>query len=221
MDKLQILCYGDSNTWGYIPLSASRYPSAVRWTGVLAKRLGSHFSVIEEGQSGRTTVWDDPIEGDKNGIRYLPPCLESHAPLDLVILMLGTNDLKARFSLTALDIALGVERLVQVIRRSGSGVEGNSPEILLAAPPPINPLDEIGAEMFLGGREKSISLARHYKAIADRCGCTFFDVSACIEVDETDGIHYSSKSHNILGNAIADKVLSIERIKHALRERAS
>ena len=208
MKNYQILCYGDSNTWGYIPVTGGRYAPAVRWTGVMAERLGPRFSVIEEGQSGRTTVWDDPLEGDKNGLRYLPACLESHMPLDLVILMLGTNDLKARFSLTALDIALGVERLVQVILKSGCGVDGHSPAILLAAPPSINPLDDTGSEMFYGGKQKSASLAQRYKAVAEKWGCGFLDVGAVIEVDATDGIHYSEASHRILGNVMADHVLN-------------
>ena len=98
----QILCFGDSNTWGYVPLTVDRYPESVRWTGVMAQALGAGFRIIEEGQNGRTTVWDDPLEGDnKNGLRYLPACLESHHPLDLVIIMLGTNDLKARWNLCA------------------------------------------------------------------------------------------------------------------------
>ena len=173
----------------------------------MAKRLGSRFSVIEEGQSGRTTVWDDPVEGDKNGLRYLPACLESHMPLDLVILMLGTNDLKARFSLTTLDIALGVERLVQVILNSGCGVDGHPPAILLAAPPPINPLDDEGSEMFCGGSQKSTSLAQRYKAVAKKWGCGFLDVGTVIAVDATDGIHYSEASHRTLGHAMAEHVL--------------
>ena len=207
MNNFQILCYGDSNTWGYIPVTGGRYPRNVRWAGVMAERLGSGFSVIEEGQSGRTTVWDDPLEGDKNGLRYLPACLESHMPLDLVILMLGTNDLKARFSLTTLDIALGVERLVQVILKSGGGIDGHSPAILLAAPPPINPLDDNGSEMFCGGREKSASLAQRYAAVAEKWGCGFVDLGASIAVDPSDGIHYSESSHRLLGNALADRVL--------------
>jgi lysophospholipase L1-like esterase len=208
MKNFQILCYGDSNTWGYIPVTSGRYPRDVRWTGVMAQRLGPGCTVIEEGQSGRTTVWDDPIEGDKNGLRYLPACLESHAPLDLVILMLGTNDLKARFSLTALDIALGAERLVQTILRSGSGLDGQAPALLLAAPPPIAPSDEVGAEMFRGGREKSLALAQRYRAVAQKWGCGFFDVASVIAVDPADGIHYSEASHRALGDALAEQVLS-------------
>lgn len=208
MKTFQILCYGDSNTWGHIPVTAGRYPRSTRWPGVMAARLGSRFAVIEEGQCGRTTVWDDPLEGDKNGLRYLPACLESHMPLDMVILMLGTNDLKARFSLTALDIALGAERLVQLILKSDCGVDGHPPAILLAAPPLINPRDDAGAEMFRGGREKSAALATRYAAVAEKWGCEFLDVTMVIAVDPADGIHYSAQSHDLLGNAMADRVLS-------------
>lgn len=95
-----ILCYGDSNTWGYDAETKNRFPPDVRWTGILKRTLGEGYHVIEEGLNGRTTVWDDPIEGYKNGREYLIPCLESHRPLDLVIIMLGTNNLKKRFSLT-------------------------------------------------------------------------------------------------------------------------
>ena len=100
-----ILCYGDSNTWGYDPQTRSRFPHDVRWTGVLASSLGTGYRVVEEGLNGRTTRWDDPIEAGRNGLTFLQPCLESHLPLDLVIVMLGTNDLKQRFGLSASDIA--------------------------------------------------------------------------------------------------------------------
>src|SRR5262245_18689824 len=103
-----VLCYGDSNTHGTPPMSdmadQGRYPADQRWTGVLRRELGAGWTMIEEGLPGRTTVHDDPIEGvHKNGRRYLLPCLESHRPLDAIVLMLGTNDLKARFSLPAED----------------------------------------------------------------------------------------------------------------------
>ena len=97
----EILCYGDSNTWGYNPSTKERYDRYERWTGILQFTLGDEYHVIEEGLNGRTTVWDEPIEGEyKNGKTYLVSCLESHKPLDLVIIMLGTNDLKKRFSVT-------------------------------------------------------------------------------------------------------------------------
>jgi lysophospholipase L1-like esterase len=85
----RILCYGDSNTWGYDPVTQERFDKNERWTGQLSQMLGGNYDVIEEGLNGRTTVWDDPIEGYKNGRDYLIPCLESHKPLDLVIILLG------------------------------------------------------------------------------------------------------------------------------------
>ena len=110
-----ILCYGDSNTYGLKSDLVSRYPRNVRWTGILQEKLGSEYYVIEEGLGGRTTVWDDPVEDYKNGKKYLLPCLDSHKPLDLVIIMLGTNDLKSRFSVTPFDIGASMENLVKTI----------------------------------------------------------------------------------------------------------
>ena len=95
-----VLCYGDSNTWGYIGGTGERFAPEVRWPGVLQAALGGAYRVIEEGLNGRTTVFDDSIEEGRNGETYLRPCLQTHAPIDLVILMLGTNDLKRRFSLS-------------------------------------------------------------------------------------------------------------------------
>ena len=209
MQDFHILCFGDSNTWGYIPVVGERYPRNVRWPGAMLGRLGSGFQVIEEGQNGRTTTWDDPLEGgNKNGLRYLPACLESHHPIDLVILMLGTNDLKARFSLTPQDIALGAERLVQTIQKSDCGIAGRSPAILLAAPPPVAPKAD-AEEMFSGAAEKSVFLAQRYAVIAERTGCAFLDVGQIVAVDPSDGIHYSAEAHLRLGNALAEKVLSM------------
>ena len=93
----RILCFGDSNTWGWNPANKERFDENSRWTGILKNKLGENYDIIEEGLNGRTTVWDDPIEGYKNGKKHLPSCLESHRPLDIVVLMLGTNDLKSRF----------------------------------------------------------------------------------------------------------------------------
>lgn len=130
-----VLCYGDSNTWGYNPRTQARYSRSERWPGVLAAELGSGFHVVEEGLNGRTTVWDDPIEGYKNGKEYLIPCLESHKPLDLVIILLGTNDLKTRFSVTASDIASSAGVLVKMTLKSETGPALAAPQVLLIAPP--------------------------------------------------------------------------------------
>ena len=121
MEKIRILCYGDSNTFGSRPDGlGQRYTDEVRWSGVLQERLGAEFQVIVEGLPGRTTVWDDPIEPYRNGSAYLMPCLLSQAPLDVVVLLLGTNDLKQRFSATAQDIASGAGRLIGMIQQSES-----------------------------------------------------------------------------------------------------
>ena len=133
-----ILCYGDSNTWGCIPLQgpepAGRFPPETRWPGVLRRELGDGHWVVEEGLSGRTTVWDDPLEPHRNGRTLLPPTLLTHQPLDLVIVMLGTNDLKHRLNASAAEIATGAGMLVDIVAASGCGPDGRSPQTLLVCP---------------------------------------------------------------------------------------
>jgi lysophospholipase L1-like esterase len=133
--KKNVLCYGDSNTWGFIPGSAGRrYPFKKRWPGVLQKALVDRIRVFENGLSGRTTIYDDPFEKKLNGREQLSTALKRHAPLDLVILMLGTNDLKSYFKLQASDIAKGATRLCQDISVSKNGPNAEAPDILLIAP---------------------------------------------------------------------------------------
>ncbi|MDH5687676.1 MAG: SGNH/GDSL hydrolase family protein [Candidatus Bathyarchaeota archaeon] len=205
---VEVLCYGDSNTWGYNPLTKERYEKDERWTGVLQKTLGSDCHIIEEGLNGRTTVWDDPIEGYKNGKTYLIPCLETHKPLDLVIIMLGTNDMKKRFSLSAYDIAQGAGALVDVVDKSNCGRMEKPPRVLLLAPPPLGKLTEF-AEMFEGGTEKSKRLSQHYKNAALEYGCEFFDTSTVIRSSDVDGVHLEKEDHKALGKAVAEIVKRI------------
>ena len=158
-----IMCFGDSNTYGAIPTLARvgrhRFTPDRRWPGIMRRQLGSGWEVLEEGHPGRTTVHDDPIEGiHKNGLKSLPVCLETHMPLDLVILMLGTNDLKHRFSVTANDVADSIEVLVRVVQRSEAGHAGGRPAVLIVAPPPMLEVDWFG-EMFRGGAAKSSEFA--------------------------------------------------------------
>jgi lysophospholipase L1-like esterase len=203
-----ILCYGDSNTRGYIPNTGERFPRDVRWTGVLGRELGDEYEVIEEGLDGRTTVWDDPIEGYKNGKTYLIPCLESQRPIDLVVMMLGTNELKMRFSLSAYDIAEGIRVLVDIVQKSESGPDGGPPKLLLLAPPPVARLTEF-AEMFEGAEAKSRRFAEHYLRVAEEQGCEFFDTSQVIVSSDVDGIHFEAGEHEKLGQAVADLVRKI------------
>jgi lysophospholipase L1-like esterase len=133
-----IVCFGDSNTWGYIPATGKRYPKEIRWTNILQQELGNEYEIIEEGLNGRTTVWDDPIDADydanRNGKAYLGACIKSHFPLDLIIIMLGTNDLKVRYSVTAEDIAKSAGRLAKMVNESDCGIDGKPPKVLLVSP---------------------------------------------------------------------------------------
>lgn len=204
----RILCFGDSNTWGYDPATGERFDEQTRWTGVLQAALGGDFTVIEEGLNGRTTVWDDPIEGHKNGHEYLVPCLETHRPLDLVVLMLGTNDLKRRFSLAAYDIAQGIAVLLRAISYSKAGRDGQPPRVLLMAPPPVAKLSGFG-EMFEGAEPKSLLLGRHYQAVAAEYHADFLDTARVIRSSDIDGIHLEPAEHAKLGRAVAHEVLGL------------
>jgi lysophospholipase L1-like esterase len=197
-----VLCYGDSNTWGYNPGTGERFSRDERWTGVLRQKLGAEYHVIEEGLNGRTTVWDDPIEGYKNGKEYLIPCLQSHRPIDLVVIMLGTNDLKKRFSVSAYDIANAAGVLVDVVQRSDAGPEGHPPKVLLMAPPPVGKLTEF-AEMFEDAEVKSRKFSEYYRRVAEEYGCMLLDTSEVIVSSDLDGIHFEAGEHQKLGEAVA------------------
>ncbi len=204
-----VLCFGDSNTHGTLAMAdlddGRRLGPGDRWPGVLAAALPG-WHVIEEGHPGRTTVHDDPIEGVwKNGIAVLPALLESHLPLDLVVVKLGTNDLKARFSVTAGDIALSLGKITQLIHASQSGPGGSAPAILVVAPPPILEVGTLAA-MFAGGAAKSLDLAAAIRAEAARQGVAFLDAGTVIAVDPLDGIHYDAAAHLALGQAIAAEI---------------
>ena len=201
-----ILCYGDSNTYGHDPVTFVRLERWARWTGVLQKALGNEYYIIEEGLNGRTTVWEDPIEENKNGKEYLLPCLESHKPIDLVLIMLGTNDLKFRFSLTASDVACGMEVLINKVLNSNCGRNNISPKALLMAPAPITELSDELKEKFLNAKNKSIQLAGLYKKIAQKYGIDFLDVGEIVTTSLLDGLHLDKISHKRLGNTIAKKV---------------
>jgi len=204
----KILCYGDSNTWGCKPGTQKRFPKESRWPGVLEQELEKDCSVIEEGLNGRTTVWEDPIEGYKSGKNYLVPCLETHKPLDLVIILLGTNDLKARFSVTAYDVAEGAGALVDIISKSETGKNEASPEILLIAPPPIAELSEY-EDVFRGAREKSRNLSREFKRVATEHDCNLLDAAEYIHSSGKDGIHLEKNQQEKLGRTVAERVKSL------------
>jgi lysophospholipase L1-like esterase len=200
-----VLCYGDSNTWGYDPATRARYPPHVRWSGVLASRLGAEYRVVEEGLNGRTTRWDDPIEPGRNGLTSLRPCIDSHQPLDVIIVMLGTNDLKRRFDLSASDIAQSAAALAELAGRFTHAPDGSHAEVLLIAPPAVSTLTEFD-QMFDGAREKSRWFSHYYRLAAGWHHLAFFDAGSVIVSSEKDGIHFDAEEHLKLGEALADEV---------------
>jgi len=203
-----IVCFGDSNTWGSDPATRNRFGPDVRWTGVLRHELGAAYTVIEEGQNGRTTNLDDMIEENRNGRLYLPACLESHRPFDLITIMLGTNDLKVRFNRGASDIAVSASSLGMLSRRSGCGVDGESPEVLLMAPPPV--LETPGFEdMLAGAPQKSRQFSERYRFFAERYGLHFMDAGAVVKTSPIDGVHLDSNEHAKLGKAVARRITEI------------
>ncbi len=210
-----VLCFGDSNTWGSptVPRPDDRYGPEERWTGVLRLDLGPDWAVIEEGLPGRTTVHPDPVEGEwLSGSAYLRPCLRSHRPLDAFVVMLGTNDLKARFNVPPGDIAAGVDALLKIVKVAEVGRAGGVPNVLVVCPPPI--LDHHGTrpdmnDMFLGGYPKSLKLAPLYEAVAAAHGAAFLDAGRVIRSSAHDGIHFDPDAHAALGCAIAEAVRAL------------
>jgi lysophospholipase L1-like esterase len=205
-----VMVYGDSNSWGAEPQPergvGGRFAPDVRWPGVLQKALGDGVQVIAEGLNGRTTCVDDPVEGHhKNGARFLQVALETHMPLDLVIIKLGTNDLKARLSMQAGDIADGAVRLADIVLASATGPEGRAPKVLLVVPAPIAKLGWL-TEMFEGGTEKSRKLGKEFARAAAPRGIPLFEAGSVIASSDVDGIHLDADAHRVLGEALAGHV---------------
>lgn len=204
-----ILCYGDSNTYGYIPETGMRYPRDVRYPGRLQMLLGDEYAIIEEGCNGRTTIHDDPVDGWKNGLDYLKPCLHSHKPVDIVILMLGSNDLKATFQLTAKEIADGVAVLVDVIKTFTEETQGFIPKIILVSPPELG--KGIKSSPFYGvfyeeAVEESKKFPEYYRAVAKKYGCNFFNAAEYIYPSETDSLHLTPEGHRVMAEKLCEIV---------------
>lgn len=193
----KILCYGDSNTYGYIPVERGWYAPDIRWTGRLAKLLGQEYFVIEEGLNSRTTVLDDPLADGKNGLTALIPCLEDHFPVEAVILILGSNDMKVRFQVTAADAVKGVAILIDTIRAYAEQKNTASPVIILVSQPHI-------ARQAIDGSfdERSVvesgKFSKYYAQTAKEKNCIFFDAAAHISPSEGDGLHLMPDAHAIL-----------------------
>lgn len=204
-----VLCFGDSNTFGAVPgFPGQRCPREERWPVALDTRLGDGWIVVSEGLPGRTTLNDDPVEGAYlNGLRALRSCLESHRPIDVLIIMLGTNDLKARFGKSASEIALSLGCLVDEAKKVLAQKSDPLPQTILVAPPPL--LQELGPHtaLFEGGHTKSLGLAREVAKIASQKGVEFLNAGDVCDCSPRDGFHIDGKARAALASALESTIL--------------
>ncbi len=199
--KIRILCYGDSNTFGYIPGRGGRYNRHTRWPGRLQELLGSEYQVMEEGLCGRTTAFEDVTEPGRNGLDRIRDAVERSLPLDVLVIMLGSNDCKAQFGASAQEIAGGLEQVAAQAR----GGEASGFRVLLVAPAAMT--DRVmhsgfGSEFDQRSIKVSKELAEAYEALARKCGCDFLDGSKVTQVSEIDGLHLDAEGHGRLAEAV-------------------
>ncbi|MBP1845968.1 lysophospholipase L1-like esterase [Rhizobium petrolearium] len=199
-----VLCYGDSLTWGTDAETGGRHAFEDRWPSVLAAALGPSVNVVAEGLGGRTTAYDDGLgDCDRNGARLLPTILHTHGPLDLVIIMLGTNDMKPMIHGTAIGARQGIRKLISLVRFHDWTRECEPPEILIVSPPGLcetaNPLT--GA-LYRGSIEESAMLASLYRDLADELGCGFFDAGSVAKTTPIDGIHLDAGNTRAIGRGL-------------------
>lgn len=192
-----LLCYGDSNTYGYNPKTGGRYDCTIRWTTILQNKLGPDYSVVVEGLNGRTTAYDREDGPWKNGYPYLLPCIASNKPVDIISIMLGTNDCNLDLHLSVDDISKGMEKLITTIIQECPNIQGFVPRIIIMAPSPI--LKDFANSPFAYQLDensviKSQELSKAYKKLADKYGCDFVDCKDA-QVSKIDSEHLTEKGH--------------------------
>ncbi|MCP5230125.1 SGNH/GDSL hydrolase family protein [Accumulibacter sp.] len=208
----QILLYGDSLSWGIIPETRRRLTFDERWPGVMENALnadGRHVRVIEDCLNGRRTVWEDPFKPGRKGIDGLAQRIESHSPLALVILMLGTNDFQSMHPHNAWHSGQGIGVLINAIRQAPIEPGMPVPPILVVAPPAQEEAKGTIAPKFVGGERKCIGLAAASREVADMLGCHFFDAGTVATVSPVDGVHLDADQHGRLGTALAKLVAEL------------
>jgi lysophospholipase L1-like esterase len=205
MDNMKtVLCFGDSLTWGYDAEGRGRHAYEDRWPSVLEAALGEQVTVIAEGLNGRTTGYDDHLaDCDRNGVKNLPTVLHTHMPLDLVILMLGTNDLKPMIAGSAHAARAGIQRLVGLIRHHDYSFDFDAPDVLIVSPPSFSETaDPIFSAVYRGTREESTMLASLYRDLADDLGCGFFDAGSVAKTTPVDGVHLDAENTRAIGRGL-------------------
>lgn len=204
-----ILCYGDSNTWGFTPLTGERYAPDVRWTGVMQRELGAGWRVIEEGLNARTSAYEDMRDFWRNGRDYLPACLISQKPLDLLVLSLGTNDLKFT---GAFGAAKGVESLIALAdmvqnKKEDSLVFPHGLKVLVISPIRLGERIAENVDTNLAhSYPESCLFAKYFSRICQVHGAGFLDAAQYAQPLEKDCIHMEPEGHLALGKAAARKV---------------
>lgn len=204
----RILCYGDSNTWGYDPNNGRRYPINKRWTGIVQEILGAKYEVIEEGLNGRTTDLDDPSHEGMNGLNYLLVCLKSHFPLDYIVIMLGSNDLKTRFNRKARSISTGIQKIIQKVRRVCIAEGYSIPKIVIINPPIVDERMCNLAQTFEGAYEKSKKLSDLYADMSINEKCILLDLQKSVGTSKLDGFHLDEEGHVTIGKMVSHAILS-------------
>jgi lysophospholipase L1-like esterase len=210
---IRILCFGDSNTWGRSGASVDRYPANIRWTGLLQQKLGDNYEIIEEGVRSRTTNLDDddPNFPGRNGLTYLRPCLASHQPLDIVILWLGTNDLKEKFNRSAIEVANALAELITFIKNMSNTRQGTPSKIIVVSPPLVKEGVLKPKTTFGGAGEKAKMLAGLYRQLAEKEGCSFVDLSQEVVPGEFDGVHLEPDEHPRVADILYEKIQELCR----------
>ena len=207
-----VFVYGDSMSWGIVPGSRQRLPWEARWPGALElelRRSGRDVRVTEDCLNGRRTVWEDPFKAGRNGRQGIEQRIEAQSPLDLVILMLGTNDFQVAHQNLAWHSSQGLASIVGAIRLSPIEPGMPVPPILIVAPPPVSVPSGLMAEKFAGAAEKGMGAAEAYRKVADELGCSFFDASPVIRTSPVDGVHLDEADHRTLGQALAPAVAAL------------
>lgn len=208
-----VVCFGDSNTWGADPETpGGRLPINERFTGILQELLGEDYLIREEGVCSRTTAFDDPIDPHRNGAAYIECCMLTHMPVDLLVVMLGTNDMKKHLHQTAFSSSKGLELAIRRAQNKEYGVGDLPPKILIVSPIEIAPNIEetwIGDYFDNRGRETGLELAGYYKIIAELYGCYFMDAAEVASPSPLDAIHMEPESHRKLAFALVEKITEI------------
>ena len=205
-----ILCFGDSNTWGYNPRTKERFSSDIRWTGVLQKNLGNDVKIIEEGLCGRTTVYEDETRPDRKGIDSIPGIFERNERIDAVIIMLGTNDCKRINHTTPRDIAMGIDSCLDVILK-----QIPSDKVLLVSP--INLGDDVWKDEYDPEFDKksvlvSRQLKQEYRKVAKKRGVYFLAASDYVAPSKADQEHLDEEGHRVFADAITGYITGINRM---------